>query len=484
MEAIFLTGVIGDSRTLLYRPLGAYQIAWYLRKHGYSAQVIDFIHHYDEADLIKMIGKFITKDTKMLGLGLMVNPYHSRAFLKKIEEILVKIKKRFPHIAIVAGGSSAEWWSRTQRNKKLFDYIFMGHTEDQVLSLLDHLCRNKPVPKFEVVDGNRILRETTPVFRDEKFDISECDHQWADNDYIQPGETLPIELGRGCVFKCRFCRYPHIGKHKNDFNRGMECIKNEFIQNYEKWGVTNYFMLDDTFNADHDRLKAFHAMTQTLPFKIKYTTYLRLDLLVLHPGSEHLLEESGLASAFFGIETFNQKTSDIIGKSWIGKNAKAELPRLYKDIWKEKILFQVGMIAGLPPETLVDCQKSNQWFIDNGISTWTWNALDINKDSHGQYRSEFDANAENFGFSWEMREGRYIWKTDYCDALIAREWARKLNDEAKPYRKFGNWQLLALASLGEDMEKYINQVQHLADWQHLQSKQQLFLDRYKKQILS
>lgn len=484
MEAIFLTGVIGDSKTLLYRPLGAYQIAWYLRKHGYSVQVIDFIHHYSESDLIKMIGKFITKDTKMIGLGLMVNPHQSRAILKKIEDLLTKIKKRFPHISIVVGGSSAEWWSRTQRNKKLFDYVFMGHTEDQVLSLLDHLCFNKPVPKFEIVDGNRVLRETSPVYRNNKFNITDCDHQWADNDYIQPGETLPIELGRGCIFKCRFCRYPHIGKHKNDFNRSMECIKNEFIRNYENWGVTNYFMLDDTFNADQDRLKAFHAMTQTLPFKIKYTTYLRLDLLILHPGSDRLLEESGLASVFFGVESFNPTTADLIGKSWIGKNAKAELPRLYKETWKEKILFQVGMIAGLPPDTLIDCQESNQWFVDNGIPTWTWNALDINKDSHGQYRSEFDINAEKFGFTWEMREGRYIWKTDYCDALIAREWSRKLNDEAKPYRKFGNWQLLALASLGEDMEKYANQIQYSADWQHLQTKQQEFLDRYKKQILS
>ena len=36
------------------------------------------------------------------------------------------------------------------------------------------------------------------------------------NDFILPGESLPLELSRGCIFKCRFCQYPNIGKDKDD----------------------------------------------------------------------------------------------------------------------------------------------------------------------------------------------------------------------------------------------------------------------------
>jgi len=483
MDAVFLTSIIGDSRTLLYRPLGTYQISWYLRKHGYNTQVIDFIHFFSDEEIIKIIGSYVDKNTKIIGIGLMVNVFQNKSILKKIESILLKIKKRFTWIKLVVGGSSAEWWSRTQRNHKLFDYVFLGHTEDQVLALMNHLSIKSQHPGFEMIDGNKVIRETSMVPQEKKFNIHTCDFQWEDNDFIQDGETLPIELGRGCIFKCKFCRYPHIGKHKNDFNRSMDCIKNEFIRNYEKWKITNYYMLDDTFNADQDRLKEFHDMVQTLPFKINYTTYLRLDLIVLNSGSDILLKESGLKSAFIGVETFNQSAADLIGKSWIGKNVKKELPKLFHDSWDKKVLVQVGMIAGIPPETLNDCLNSNQWLIDSGISCWTWNALDINKDSHGQYRSEFDRDAEKHGFQWEMREGRYIWKTDHCDTLIAKEWARQLNDEAKPHRKFGNWQLLALGSFGLDMDEFQNKIQSTADWELINSKQNEFLKKYQKQIL-
>ena len=484
MDAIFLTACVGEYKTVIYRPLGSYQIAWYLRKHGYQAQVIDFIHLFSEEELIKMIGTYITKETKVLGLGMMINPREDLAILKKIENVLRRIKERCPWVKLIVGSAIAKWWSRTQRNRKLFDYIFIGHTEDQVLELMNHLCLNGKSPSFEIEDGNRIIRASTPTTVEKKFDIQTCDHLWHDRDYIQPGETLPIELGRGCIFKCKFCQYPHIGKHKKDFNRDMECVRNEFLHNYEKWGVTNYYMLDDTFNADQERLKQFHSMTQTLPFKINYSTYLRLDLIAAHPGSEILLQESGLRGAYLGIETFNQDSADLIGKGWMPKHAKQHLVRLYHDVWKEKVSMTIGLICGLPPETFEECKSTNQWMIDNRMPDWRWHGLDINKESYSEYRSEFDKDSEKYGFVWEMREGRYIWKTEFCDALLASEWANELNNLSKPYKKFGIWRLMSLATLGESIDEFQKQILVNADWQKLADKQKSFLSNYYQQVIS
>jgi len=485
MDAIFLTCCVSVNKTTLFRPIGSYQIAWYLRKNSYSAQVIDFIQFYTEDQIFKLLETYISSETKLIGLGMMIDlkdPANG-TILKKIENIFLKIKKNYPTITRIVGSPVASHLSRMHRNKSLFDYIFLGHTEEHVLSLMDHLSKNKACPQFEIVDGNRTIREKFSVPSKKIFDIENCDHQWSKNDYIQPGETLPLELGRGCIFKCKFCRYPYTGKHKNDFNRNMECVKNEIISNYENWGTTNYFMLDDTFNADQERLKAFNLMVNTLPFKIKYSTYLRLDLISAHPDSEDILLESGLKGAFFGIETFNKQAADLIGKSWNSKNSKNYLLDLYHKKWKKQTTITAAFICGIPPETLDECKETNQWLIDNEIPSWIWMNLGVSKDAHDEYRSEFDRNAEKYGFTWEMHEGRYIWKTDYCDSILAKEWKLQLDNESKSYQKLNVWSLLSLGSIGADIEEYQNYKIVDIDWKNISNQRNLFLKNYYLQLL-
>ena len=72
-----------------------------------------------------------------------------------------------------------------------------------------------------------------------------------------------------------------------------------------------------------------HRAITSLPFKIKFTTYLRLDLLNAHKEQIPMLMEMGLASPFFGIESLNQKSSSSIGKGMNVSRAKEFLFELY-----------------------------------------------------------------------------------------------------------------------------------------------------------
>ena len=476
---------MSTNKTTIFRPLGSYQIAWYLRKHNYNAQVIDFIHFYTEDQIIKLLETHITPATKIIGLGIMIDvkdPVNG-AIIKKIENVFFTIKKRYPQIKRIVGSPAAPHFSRLHRNKTLFDYVFLGHTEQHVLSLMDYLSKGTAHPQFEIIEGNRTIRERMNVPTEEIFNIEECDHQWHPTDYIQPKETLPLELGRGCIFKCKFCRYPYIGKSKKDFNRSMECVRQEIVANYENWGVTSYYMLDDTFNADQERLQAFTNMVKTLPFKINYSTYLRIDLLAAHPESVDLCLENGLTGAFLGIESFNTDAANLIGKSWSARNSKDYLLDLYHNKWQKKIVVTAAFICGIPPETFKDCQDTNKWLIDNELPSWLWQSLSVYKDAHDEHRSEFDREAEKYGFTWEMKEGRYVWKTEYCDAITAREWKLQLINEAKSYQKLNVWSLISLGSLGIDINKY--QHYHLVDikWEEIQIMRNNFLRKYYYEVL-
>jgi hypothetical protein len=487
MDAIFLSSCISNNQTNIFRPLGPYQIAWHLRQHQYNVQVIDFIFKFTEEQTLKLIDKHMTPSTKVLGIGFMISLYNPSmwSIIKKFENILREVKKRYPWVKIIVGGPSGSYWAKLYRNGSLFDYVFTGHAENPTLALMEHLCKGGAHPQFEIVDGNKFIRESFSMPpRQKLFDISECRHTWDESDRIQPNETLPLELGRGCIFKCKFCRYPHIGKNKRDFNRSMDCVKHEILDNYNKWNVTNYYMLDDTFNADQERLAAFAEMVETLPFKIRYVTYLRPDLIAAHPESAHLLLNSGLTGAFLGVESLNPESCALIGKPWSAKNAKDFIPKLIHDTWQDKVGVQLGLICGLPPETLADCKTTNQWCIDNDIPAWIWHALQLERNAHTEYKSDFDLNAEKYGFEWIVRNGRTIWKTQYCDQDIADNWFEKLTNDAKPHQRFSCWLLLEMGTYGKDLDAAMKTKITDFDWNSLIPLRRQWLTTYYHQILT
>jgi len=485
MDAVFLHSCVTETPRL-YRNIGPYQIAWYLRQHGYTAQVIDFIHLMERDQLMAVIRKFVTPETKLLGWSFMGFVHVSYWWHKKVvEEILPEIKKEFPNLTIVTGGSGAYDTCRLERNKKLFNYFFFGHAEDTMLALMNNLYRAGPPLPFDIVHGNKVIRETAVLPAEtKKFDICTCSHRWDDSDCIQPGESLPIEISRGCIFKCKFCRYPYIGKTKNDFTRNMEEIAAEMQYNYDKWGVKHYFMLEDTFNDRAEKLEAFSNMVKQLPFKIGYSCYLRPDLLWSNPYQAELLEETGLIGCFLGIESFGEESSQLIGKGWSGKHGKSYMLELLNNIWQRRVPFKASMIVGLPTDSREFLLHSNQWMVDNKIMDWTWHALSVNRDVNGPWVSDFDRNADSYGIGWITKNGETIWKTAQMDWREAIDLKDQMNEVGKQYRTIDCWNVLERGSIGfnpfEDRYTLLKQV----NAKDSADRRKLFLQKYLKDLMN
>src|SRR5262249_22395880 len=153
--------------------------------------------------------------------------------------------------------------------------------------------------------------------------------------------------------------------------------------NHEKWGTCNYYMLEDTFNDSNDKIEAFTAFARGLPFRLRFSAYLRPDLLYAHQGQAEKLQEAGLISAFLGVETLRGEGSRLIGKAWCGTHAREWIPRLYHDIWKRETTFRMGLIVGIPPETRDDLMATHQWAVDHGLPNWRWYLLGITRDVNG-----------------------------------------------------------------------------------------------------
>jgi hypothetical protein len=505
MDVIFWNGGISGSQwKILSRSIGPYKIAYWIRKHGYNAQVIDFVDQFSEEEIYLATTKFITSSTKILALSTTFisnrSPYPwSDGTHDKIPEPCVKvikrIKKEHPQIKIVLGGYASDQVS----GWAVVDATVMSYntaSEDIFLEYLDHLTKGTPAPYGQLIfpnwgTENRKHRMLYDRAREPKYNIETDDFKWAIQDAILPNEPLPLDVSRGCIFACLFCQYAHLGKKKLDYIRGMNFIEEEIRYNFEQFGTTIYYMIDDTFNDTEFKIQEFYNMTQRLPFKIEFGAYLRADLIHRFPNMATLLQESGLHGAYHGIETFNPSASKLVGKAWSGTHAKKWLPELYHNIWGGKIPMHNNFIVGFPGDKRENVLDTAQWHLDNNMHSIQFKALGLfgpgNDKSRYTVQSEFDKNAEKYGFKlngkYGLKGGILAWENADWNLKSATAVADEATEIVFNKKKTHTWQIPSLRWYGISKDE-ISTVPH-ADfsWEKLSATSKNLYQQYLAKVM-
>lgn len=423
MDTILLTAVSG---VVFQRSLGAYQLAHHCRENGFRCQVIDFINDFDQNDLYFFVKKFITQDTLCLGLStsffnefkMMVDNKSTLPLYipEHIENVCRLIKKEYPNLRICLGGAKALYGVEYD----WVDDIFQGYSEDQFLAYLKKLKTGKTDKFLKVVKGKTIYDK-----QNSRFDIQKLNHKFIDNDCVLPNEVLPIEISRGCIFKCKFCAFPLNGKKKLDYLRDVESIKQELEYNYKNYGTTKYFFNDDTFNDSVFKIEELHRMITSLDFKIEFSCWMRLDLLYKNPQTISLLKEMGLSTVFFGIESFRPDTLKVIGKNMKPDLIKEFLLELHDIHWNKEVSIFLGMIVGLPFETSRDIESSVQWLASTPFS-FHFEPLRLADSGGTYYQSEFEKNYKKYGYELDSSG---TWTNSVMDQKTAEVLASKINNE-------------------------------------------------------
>jgi radical SAM superfamily enzyme YgiQ (UPF0313 family) len=154
----------------------------------------------------------------------------------------------YPDIKVVIGGAKSE----AGKQLPYIDAVIHGYAEDKFLEYLNSLPNNKNRIKKSIFNigtthnNSYVEVRDDPVTKD--FSIETLDHKFLPNDIILPNETLPLEISRGCIFKCSFCAFPLNGKSKLDYIRDSQRIKDELIYNYENY---NGDSTDIKYNLDY-----------------------------------------------------------------------------------------------------------------------------------------------------------------------------------------------------------------------------------------
>jgi len=443
------------ARHSVVRPLGPHQLASWLTEQGFIVKVIDFSNLMTTSELVSVTKKFIDKDTVAIGVS---NTFWDSNQSRTLEPDWVYrarglLETFYPNLEWLLGGSRNSYLKPVV---KLKWRMFSGYSEDMLLNYLD-----SKVHKIK--------------FR-KPFDIQRNKGHYSEGLGIQPSEVLPIELSRGCQFKCRFCRFAELGKKKNTYIRDYELIKDEFISNYERFGTTRYMMMDDTSNESIEKLEALAKISSDLPFKLEWVGYVRLDLIGIKPYTADLLLESGLRACYFGIESFHPTSSQIVGKGWNGRHAKDYILKV-REQWKNNVAIEVGLIAGLNGETEKDLDDTQRWCFDNNIYSWRWTALSISRQPEQIWKSEFDIEYEKYGYKFPPGEN-YNWISDDWTYEKALHKTNLLNEERQKFVHLNPWHAAFVASLGYEFDELFKLKSHELDYDTLYKQTRLFVDKY------
>jgi radical SAM superfamily enzyme YgiQ (UPF0313 family) len=413
------------------RSSGPYCIASALKQQGYESLVVNYSSAVTWEKFKKIINLSVGKNTLIVGFS--ANWFDSQIDLfsngnrweeksvsinfqqKNIKPFVDYIKEVNPKVKVVLGGFTAYKYI----NESSLDNIFVGYSENQMVEYVNALSKKGPRRIF-----NKIVNYDVKAAG---YNFNSSTIEYSNYDLIHPEETLFFEFARGCIFKCAFCSFPLIGSKTVNYLKHENTIYNELLTNYTKWGITKYFIVDDTFNDSVEKLQVIKNAIEKLPFKPHFASYIRIDLLASHTEMAALIKKIGVVSAFYGLETWNPDTAKIIKKGG-SHEKKIKALKIAKNTWGNDITITANLIVGLPNDTTESFEDFIQWYKIEGhryidyvlispfhlspnddLNPYKINVSDIdkNKENYG-YRfsnnTRLDNNVDFHGGEWEKTE--------------------------------------------------------------------------------
>jgi radical SAM superfamily enzyme YgiQ (UPF0313 family) len=436
-HGIVFTGM--EKTRTISRPAGAARLRTFLEPHGYNIEVVDYFGNFTEQEIEIICDRFIGPKTLFVGISITF----IYAF-DKINFLFNHIKQKYPHIKTLIGGNETPI---DGVDLLKVDRVFWGYAEEAVLHYIKFLTRKRLDDLKWVPYKGTLAINAEMIYKNDDSDLS---IKWIESDLIK-NNFLPIEISRGCIFRCRFCAFPLLGKKKNDYIRHVDNLSAELRRNYELFGVNNYWFNDDTFNDNVVKLDYVAEAIAKSGVKITYTAFLRADLIERFPETIPMLADTGLVAATFGLETFHTEAKKAIGKGLDNERQFEAIRKLKK--YKPTYTY-TGMICGLPGEPLSSVYNSQKILEEQNFEVfdnWDWWPLVIRKNSVSRL-SEFEKEYDKWGYTEmlpdEYKPSKYdddlrynnddsnlmMWKNKYLNYFSARTVATFLNRDTERLR--------------------------------------------------
>lgn len=495
-QFIFFTDLVDT--IYVAKTIGAYKCAHALRSAGYSVLVIDHLHTFDEIELKDLLNKVVSDQTLAVGFSatffrntnVPVNPDGSITYTnlpgntffpqgKQVEDSIVShIKQLNPNCKITLGGTTV---TQHYQNKNI-DYAFIGFSEASIVNLANHLYKKTDLThSMKNIWGTVIIDDR----KAESYDFQNSEFRWLKEDVVN-ARSLPIEIARGCIFKCKFCAFSMNGKQNLDFIKNVELLRTELQDTYDQFGVTTYSIIDDTFNDNDYKLNVILEAIKKLTFQPKFWAYTRLDLMATKKHID-ILYDIGVRAFYFGIETLNKQTGKIIGK---GHSPQSQINTIQELRAKfgNTITMHGSFIIGLPEESIESVTNTFNLIMNGTIPlhSFDFKTLFIDNANLVNWSSDISKNYTSYGYTavGDTNNLSIAWKNDYMTQIEAKELENTFRQQSQNSDNFymPGQPAWALANYGYDLPTLMNTLHRDAPWHEFNLHKKAFIQEYKEQL--
>jgi radical SAM superfamily enzyme YgiQ (UPF0313 family) len=412
------------------RSVAGYRLRSELEKYNINLDIIDFAEYAIESGKIyDMVSTDYDRILISTNFAYTRNTNYSyfapggeEKFIKFLQFLKTKSK------LLVAGGANIGVFKELYDS--YFDCFVEGYGETTILKIAQD-----PAEFWPLTDGARLLKSTgTPT--------SNIRTVFKNSDHIQPNEMLPLEISRGCMFRCSFCSYPENGRKKNEYIRPIEEIRADILDSYYNFGVTSFRLLDDTFNESDSKVDAVCDMFDTLPFDIKLESYIRHDIFTARQMSRL---KGRLINFTLGLETLNDASGKSIGKGYGRQRSIEKLHEIAESMPGSYV--NSGFILGLPSDTRKSLEEEIKIIKTLPLNSVNMYVLNIRKASPYHYLSDFEKNYDSYGYEKIGETATHVkWKINDLNQQACFKMKIQFESSSPQYNRSNS--IISLATVG------------------------------------
>lgn len=258
---------------------------------------------------------------------------------KKVAELVHHLGKK-----TIVGGPHPSICPVKTSSYEEFDYVFIGEAEKTLPDLL-----KEPEDFERLVIGESPDLDSLPIEDRELFNMKKV---LATKHPFYPAPFLSIMAGRGCPFRCSFCK-PGEDRIFGKFRmRSLDNLIGEIRMLANRYDYKMLMVDDDSFTINPNYIAEFCDSYEKVgrPF----TCQTRVDFIVKHPDLVKRLKEIGLWMFVIGFEAGSQRILDLYNKgTTVEQNVEAA-----KVCHRYGIKIWANVMYGAPSETKEEMLKT------------------------------------------------------------------------------------------------------------------------------
>lgn len=361
------------SRHQIFRePLSLAYLAAYLRKFGYSVQILDGV-----ASGISQRGKIwryglsdlqISQKIRELKPDIVGITCFSSLRINDTLRIAKVIKKVDQSIITVVGGVHPTIFPKETVSDKEIDYVIIGEGEESFLKLIKFIQSGKKEVKIDV-DGCAYKRNGKIFMNDKTSFVKNLDTLPIPardlipmEFYFKQGSVLyglggrraaTILTSRSCPMKCTFCSVQLI-QGQGLRMRSAENVFTEIEELVKKYGAEEVLVLDDNFTFNKERVVKICKMILRKKLKFRWNTPNGVRADKLDTELLSMMKKAGCANICIGIESGNDRIRNEVIRKGLTRESIAKALKICSKVGMPVTGFFILGTPGENEETFQD----------------------------------------------------------------------------------------------------------------------------------